>query len=378
MRDPTRSMSWRNRWLAVLLPVLMGGLAMTACGDDDGSGSGDGGDGGEHTESVLRALGEDVIVPSYTGLAGSLDGLTAALDTLCATPSAANLEAARAAWQEAAVAWPGTRAGGVGPAMDRRLMGAVGYRARPQTVTSLLEGGDPLDPESLAETGAAARGLSALELLLYDDGAGDLTAPGGAGARRCEYARSASTLSGEAVQVVVDDWRGEGESSGEAYVDALVSGVDGGPQSSVSALVNEVAHSLQTLDDKGLRQIAAAGSVDDLPVTDRDGPAGHGLAELRGLHGGIVAMVDGPSGDDGLRALVEARDEEVAERLDAALSEATSTLDALPDSIADTFAAPDDLAAASEAVAELKVVVGTEVASVLGVTIGFSDADGDS
>jgi predicted lipoprotein len=29
-------------------------------------------------------------------------------------------------------------------------------------------------------------------------------------------------------------------------------------------------------------------------------------------------------------------------------------------------------------VAELKVVVGTEVASVLGVTIGFSDADGDS
>jgi predicted lipoprotein len=367
-------MRTRNRWLAVL---VVAGLALSACGDDDG-GSGSGGSEGdsEHTESVLRALGDDVIVPSYAGLVESLDGLTAALDTLCATPSAANLDAARATWREAAMAWPATRAGGVGPAMDRRLMGAVGYKARPQTVTTLLEGSDPLDPESLEQTGAAARGLSALELLLFDNGAGELTAPGEAGARRCEYARSASTLSGQAVQEVLDDW--QGSSGDEPYADTLVSGVDGGPQSSVSALVNEVAHTLQTLDDKGLRQIAAAGSADDLPVTDRDGPAGYGLAELRGLHAGIVALVDGPSGDDGLRALVGGRDEEVADRLDAALTEATGALDALPDSIADTFAAPDDLAAASEAVAELKVVVGTEVASVLGVTIGFSDADGDS
>jgi predicted lipoprotein len=368
---------YRYRWLAVLVVAI---LAVTACGDDDGGGEGSGGGdgGGERTESVLRALGEDVIVPSYAGLVESLHGLTSALDTLCATPSAANLDAARTAWQGAAVAWPGTRAGGVGPAMDRRLMGAVGYRARPQTVSALLEGSDPLDPESLDETGAAARGLSAIELLLYDGGAADLTRPGPAGARRCEYARSASTLSGEAAQVVLDDWQGGGESSGEPYAETLVSGVDGGPQSSVSALTNEVAHALQTLDDKGLRQIAAAESAEDLPVTDQDGPGAYGMAQLRGLHAGIVAMVDGPSGDDGLLALVAARDEEVADRLDAALDEATGAIDALPDSIADTFAARDDLTAASEAVAELKVVVGTEVASVLGVTIGFSDADGDS
>ncbi|HEV7761945.1 MAG TPA: hypothetical protein VGO78_23215, partial [Acidimicrobiales bacterium] len=65
-------------------------------------------------------------------------------------------------------------------------------------------------------------------------------------------------------------------------------------------------------------------------------------------------------------------------RLDDALATAVETVGALPDSIPDTLAAPDDLAAASDAAAQLKVVVSTEVASLLGVTIGFSDADGDS
>ena len=72
------------------------------------------------------------------------------------------------------------------------------------------------------------------------------------------------------------------------------------------------------------------------------------------------------------------RSPETAERLDEALVAATATVGALPDSIAATLAVPDDLAVAAEDAAELKVVLSTEVASVLGITIGFSDADGDS
>ncbi len=49
----------------------------------------------------------------------------------------------------------------------------------------------------------------------------------------------------------------------------------------------------------------------------------------------------------------------------------------LPDSVADSFAQADDVAAA-DALAELKVILATEAASQLGVTITFSDSDGDS
>ena len=53
-------------------------------------------------------------------------------------------------------------------------------------------------------------------------------------------------------------------------------------------------------------------------------------------------------------------------------------MDALPDSVTEAFDDPDGRPTAQEAVAALKVLLATEVASELGVTIGFSDADGDS
>jgi predicted lipoprotein len=344
-------------------------LGAGACGDDDGGSSSSPSDG---SEAALRELADGVIVPGYAEVADRLDALAAAVDELCGAPGDAALETARAAWREAAVAWPATRAGGVGPAMDRRLMGAIGYPARPGTVSGLLEGDDPLDTDALAEEGSAARGLPTLELLLFDAGSADLAAPGPAGARRCEYAGSAATLAASAAGEVRDAWTG-------GYVDSLASG----GQDSVAALVNEVAHTMQEVDDQGLRVLANADTPDDLPSAMREGPAAHDLAELRAMHAGVAAVVlgapDSGSGSGGLLAVVEARDPDVAERLRSAVTEATDAFAGLPDSTAEAITAhPDELAAAGDAAARVKVVVGTEVASVLGVTIGFSDADGDS
>ena len=66
------------------------------------------------------------------------------------------------------------------------------------------------------------------------------------------------------------------------------------------------------------------------------------------------------------------------QRLVAAQEEADEAMAALPDSVDDAFDDPDAIAAASEAVSALKVLVSTEAASKLGVTITFSDSDGDS
>ena len=342
-------------------------LAAGACGDDDGgsSSSSSSGDG-----AALRELADGVVVPAYAELVDRLDALARAVDDLCGAPGEAPLDSARAAWREAAVAWPATRAGGVGPAMDRRLMGAIGYPARPGTVSGLLEGDGPLDPDALADEGSAARGLPTLELLLFDPGSADLAAPGPAGARRCAYAGSAATLSASAARDVLDDWTG-------GYVDSLA----GGGQPSIAALVNEVAHTMQEVDDQGLRVLANADTPDDLPSAMAEGPAAHDLAELRAMFTGVAAVVLGASGSgsDGLLAVVESRDPEVAGRLRSAVAEATDALAGLPDSTAEAITArPAELAAAGDAAARVKVVVGTEVASVLGVTIGFSDADGDS
>lgn len=367
-----------RRLVAGAVAVVM--LAAGACssGDDSSgtSGSDDGASGEASVEALMATLAGEVIAPAYTDLVDSLDGLGTAVDELCATPSPAALEAARTAWHTAAAAWQRTRPLGVGPAMERRTMSTVAYPARPTDVQEVLTGTEPITPESLAAGRATARGLPTVELLLFEPGGDHPLAAGPPGSRRCAYAAAATTLAMQSASEVADDWTGE--AGGEPYAEVLAAGVDGDAQSSLSAVVNELAHALQTIDDQGLRGIALAAAPEDVPESQRDGPAGRRVADLRALLDTVQVAVEGPSGDDGLSALVADRSPETAERLDEALSAATASVGALPDSIPETLAVPDDLAVAAEDAAELKVVLSTEVASVLGVTIGFSDADGDS
>lgn len=352
-----------TRARGVLAALLATVLLLGACSDDDGGGT-------PSATDVLTTLADEVIIPSYEALVINLEALRDDIDVLCTTPGQVALDDARAQWRDADLAWASTRAGGVGPAMTRRLMGSVAFRARPEDVEALLASDAAVDRTGLAAQGAAVRGISAIEVTLFADAATSLLTTDGA--RRCEYARSATELAREAGQEVLDDWTGA-----EPYRATFIAGKDGDPQSSVDALVNEVTFRLQELDDLGLRTLAAAGSFDELPAQRREGPGAYGIAFMRGVFGGVLSILLGPDGD-GIITLVRDRSADTADRLEGLLDDASGALSALPDSMAASFDDPTQLAAASEAMAALKVLVGTEVASELGITIGFSDADGDA
>ena len=351
--------------------VAVGSLALSACTSDDGGAS-------KTTTTqkpvpvdvgeVLQGLADDVITPSYVSLSETLDALGTATDTLCAAPSEANLDAARTAWSAASRAWQSTRPTGVGPAQDDRLMSDIGFAARATVVDDLLESGDPVDVTAMADEGSAARGIYASEIALFGEGSDTLETADGA--RRCEYAASVATLSSEAADAVRDQWV-----DGDA-TEQFVAGLDGGPESSVALVVNEVAHRLDEIDTMGLRDMADASSADDLDPDRLGGPADQRLADRKALLAGVSAAIG--DGDTGISALVGAKDPALRDRLVAADETATKDLDALPDSVAEALDDPKAVDAASKAVAKLKVLLSTEVASQLGVTINFSDSDGDS
>lgn len=356
-------------------PCLAGLLLLGACssdGSDAGGSEGEASTGqeaaaGTGTGELLAGLADDTLVPRYEQLAADLSALTGTIADLCAAPGTPALDAARQAWDTAATTWQASRPGAIGPANERRIMSAVGFEARPATIDELLEGTDPVDPAAVADEGAAARGLYALEHGLFGTGADELSGPDGA--RRCTYLSSVAQLAATAATAVAADWVAD-------FRDTFVDGMGGEQQMSVSELVNEITHRLQELDEKGLRDLAAAASLDDLAENRLDGPADHGMADRQALLAGIADLL----GDDdaGVIALVAARSPETAERLAAATEAAVTALDALPPSMAAAFEEGDAVEAASDAVAELKVVLSTEAASQLGVTISFSDSDGDS
>ncbi|HWJ97973.1 MAG TPA: imelysin family protein [Acidimicrobiales bacterium] len=350
--------------------LLAGALVLSACSSDDG--------GAKNTTTeapvpvdvgeVLQGLAQDVIVPSYVGLSAALDKLAVDSKALCVAPSQEALTKAQDDWRAADVAWQKTRAAGVGPALDDRLMSDVGFAARQTVVDDLLESGDPVDPASIAEEGSAARGIFASEILLFGDGSDTLTTADAL--QRCEYAASVAANAKEAAGAVTKQWV-----DGDAK-QRFVAGLDGGPESSVALVVNEVTHRLDELDTMALRDMAAAKSADDLDPSRKGGPADQRLADRRALFDGVSVTIG--NGRTGISALVGAQDAGTRDRLLAANDKANQAMAALPDSVSAAYEDPAAIKAASDAVAELKVLVSTEVASKLGVTITFSDSDGDS
>jgi uncharacterized protein len=345
-----------RRALGVVVAVVVGAAACSS-GDDTSAPT-------SRTSDTLAAVADDVIIPAYAALVDSIEALEAELADLCAVPAETTLDTARTAWRETATRWRATRAFAVGPAMERRLTAAIGFLARPESIDELLQSAAPVDVASLGDAGAAVHGISALEVALFAQGSDALATT--EGARRCQYVASTAALTSQAIAQVLADWTG-------GYRDTFVEGMDGDPQSSVDALVNEAIFRVTEVDDQGLRALTEAASATELPANRADGPAAFHLAELRATLDGVVQVVEG-----GIRELVSARSADTATRVDAAVEQAVAAFGELPDSVTESFADPVATTDAQKAVAALKVLLSTEVASELGVTISFSDADGDS
>lgn len=350
-----------------LAGALAAGLLLAACSDDGTPSS-----GAKEVGPVLTSLADGVIIPSYEALVTNLSALDSALGSLCTTPSADGLELARSRWRDSELAWESTRPTGVGPVVQQRAMSSIAFKAKPEKVLELIAGTDPLDSTSLNRLGSDVRGLGGIEAALFSPGSDALATA--AGARGCTYASSAADLAITAAQAVLDAWT----APTDGYRATFLAGMDGAPQSSVDAIVNEVTFRLQGADDQGTRSLAEATSPDDLPASRREGPAAFGIASLRGILGGVAAAIHGPDGQPGLAQLVRERSAGTADRLEAATDAVLDALRALPDSSAAALADHAAVQKAADAMSALRVLVSTEVASQLGVTIGFSDADGDS
>ena len=350
--------------------VCAAGLLLGACSSDSNSSSEGGSKGGDDAgqKTMLTGLADNVIVPGFQKLASDLDGLQRTVDDLCTTPGPEGLGTAQAAWREAADSWQRMRPAATGPAMDDRLMSAIGFEARPQTIDKLLAGKAAVDEAALAKTGANVRGLNAVEYGLFGDGSEALAALGAPGDRRCQYLSGVSALSATAAHEVADDW--------QTYRNTFISSTGSSIDASLSRTLNEVTHRIQEIDEKSLRDMAAAKTYDDLAPARQDGPAAYTLGERKALLDGAANLIG--DGKTGLSSSVAARSPETADRLVAATVAAVEALNVLPDSVEAAYDDPAAIAKAADAIAKLKVVIFTEVAAQMGVTVTFSDSDGDA
>lgn len=283
----------------------------------------------------------------------------------------ASLQQAKTQWQATATAWSRLSSVQIGPLLQRRSARQIDFTpTRPGLIARAIEAG-PADARAMESIGTPAKGLPALEWLLYTRPA----VPALVGTADCRYA----------VQVAQEIDR-EGAALSQAFNALAAKDPGEDNEASVPAmgeLVNQWVGALERLRWAEMGKPLLAGAA--------DGARKAGNAFPRAASGQTTAHWQAQW--QALRALTASQASE-APQPGASLAPLETYLrgrglNPLANTLAQTVAKTDkamqnptpankaSLTAATRELASLKKLAEAQIAPALQVNIGFSDADGD-
>ncbi len=340
--------------------------------------------GGRHAtpQDVLVSLTEEVIVPRFQAVSDAMNGLRTALHTLCATPSPTTLTAARTAWRDARTPWMRSQAMWFGPVMQRRTRSWVDWSPVHEAgIQQMLSERDTIGPEHVREfLPANQRGLGAIEYVLFADDQQVLTQLTQPDSIHCAYVTSLGDVIAAEMAGVLADWTGT-NADGNAYA-AYFNGTGRSAlvdQAAVDEVVRTSVFLTRSITDMQLGKALGADSGQPEPAAIPGGAGHNVVADLWNQVAGMQDVYVGAEAGFGLSDLVRGVSKETDTRVVAGFEEALAAIDKLEEPLRDKVLNDPELAWQAHArLKELQRVLNTEVVSLLGVSVGFADTDGDS
>ena len=328
------------------------------------------------TVQTLQGIYGHWALPRAQDFDRSARALVPAVAALCAAPasdSKAALQAARAAWQTTTRAWEQLAAVSVGPVIARRSQRAIDFTpTRPALIEKAIAT-QPQGAKAFERVGTPAKGLPALEWLLW-------TRPAQPGTPACGYTHE-----------VAQDLAREADALTKAFTDAA--GTDWGAADeqeqstqAISEFVNQWVGGIERLRwaqmEKPLRatQTTSNAHAPDYPRSASASTLAAWAATWSGLRS-VTVLADGAAvpapgaalvsmdiflRGKGLNPLAD-KLRQATDKVDASMAQVQKTGVQNKAAIQQTAR---DLAA-------LKFLAESEVAPAMQVSIGFSDADGD-
>lgn len=318
---------------------------------------------------VVESVVTEAILPNLDTAFTAFDVLDDAVDRLCESPSAETLTVAREAWVRAKLAWePAQPTTYFDPGGMLRTVSKVDYTpASPEGVDRLLASDTVIDGDYVTNNAASTqRGLGAIEHLLFrsEDPPDE---------RECNLITAATEVAGDATEELREAWGDMGQGG---FTDEFV-----GEMTNRQALADIVGAALEVLTQQtilGLGKAIGISAPDPVPDSIEEGEAGAGAAVYRAQLAGIESWLTAGE-DTSFIELVRGRSDQVATDIEAELDAAFTELDAIEGSMEQlAMEDPDRLVPLYDHLDRLRTLLEADVVSLLDLTIGFSDSDGDS
>lgn len=347
--------------------------------------------------AILRDAADEVIVPGYEALAGASIDLRDSVDDLCAGPNAVTLASAQDQWLRTMIALEQTSAYAIGPARDMNLGPEMSFwPISPDAIERNVAAADPIDASYVDALGAGSKGIWALAYLLWggtpdagwtrpDDGA--IAASLGASTRRCAYLGALADHVVRTSERLASAWR---PSEGN-YAETLATAGDAGnadfpdADSALVALFTQLLDTLKSAKNVQLGIPIGHRSTMSSPGSVQSPFASASVRAMQADVAGVRALWS--TGPHSFHHFLAARDPALDETVTGELGAASAGLDALyqiaeasPSSTFVDYAAGTDHAVGETAYSRIdaaETTIATDVAARLGLSVAFSDMDGD-
>ena len=331
-------------------------------------------------KEVLTSLTDEVIVPAYQNVAQDMARLHQDIETLCDEPNIFSQEAAELSWRNARASWMRSGAMRFGPVMDRRSKSLLDWHPTDvKGIDDLLSEAPPVSAGDIREVlPSTQRGLSAIEYVLFGQDVLDSQSDAD---YRCSYLIALSEVALDEADAILSEWI-DGTGSRPAYRDYFTerSSTSLLASSALSEVVRTQVFRIREIVD--MRLASALGlRGEDVDLSAIPGTvADNGLEDLRNEILGMQAVYQG-RGEEGLGIsnLVAPLSEETDERMQSQFTSSIAAIDTVDGPLREALVQrPHQVQDLYDSLSELQRTIATEMVSLLGVSIGFTDTDGDS
>jgi predicted lipoprotein len=329
--------------------------------------------GGPTNADVVQSMANGALIPAMEAASVQAAALESAVSDFCLQPAVESQEAAQEAWRATKQAWQRSiLTTWFGPAQMLRTVSHVDYEPIDEEgIDELLASSEVLDVDYMTNQAAATqRGLGSIEYLLFDnlERAGE--------PRVCEMMMSTASVVASETLALETAWTDTYE-GGSPFVERFL----GETMTPEVAMANSISAIVETLKQMSLFQIGKAlgisaqePSIEAIP----EGRAGFAADAYVAQLESIRSLLDG-GGEASLGALIDSRSVEISEEIDDHLAAAMAALEAIDAPLRQVAAdSPDELQSTYDHLSELLRIFEADVVSLLDITLGFSDADGDT
>jgi hypothetical protein len=335
------------------------------------------------TREMIAGAVEGYVRPGFHQLATDSAALETGLGVLCATPSASALEAVREEFRQAVLAFSRIEFLRMGPLnvadrAERLLFWPDNKGIALRQVQQALAQQDPTaaTPDTLRKKSVAMQGLGALEYVLF--GTGGETLATADGAYRCSYGHAIATLVAGLTATIDGEWQDNGPDGQVQHM--LDPQPDAQDFRTSLEVVEKLSGSLITgneaIRDQRLTPILSPSDGRLKPKSALFWRSGMTTKALEANFSGLKALFDAGKYAEGLGVANAWITRGVRYEYDLAIAAAAS-FDAPLEKLTADPALVEKLKAMVTVTGTLDTMLGTNLAQALGLSVGFSQLDGD-